>query len=69
MDKREAERFLRESNFFFKVKAFAECSSRHTSPGPERLGSYIDLDFAQSKAPRRFSQRNISPLRKSFFPA
>lgn len=33
MDEREAERFLRESNFFFKVKAFAKCVSRYTNPG------------------------------------
>lgn len=45
-DEREAERFLRESNFFFKVKAFAKCFSRYTSPGSERFGSYINLDFA-----------------------
>ena len=36
-DEREAERFLRESNFFFKVKA---------NPASERFGSYINLDFA-----------------------
>ena len=45
-DEREAERFLRESNFFFKVKAFAKCFSRYTSPSSERFGSYINLDFA-----------------------
>lgn len=45
-DEREAERFLRESNFFFKVKAFAKCFSRYTSPDSERFGSYINLDFA-----------------------
>ena len=45
-DEREAERFLRESNFFFKVKAFAKCFSRYTSPASERFGSYINLDFA-----------------------
>ena len=45
-DEREAERFLRESNFFFKVKAFAKCFSRYTNPGSERFGSYINLDFA-----------------------
>lgn len=46
MDEWEAERFLRESNFFFKVKAFAKCFSRYTNPGSERYGSYINLDFA-----------------------
>ena len=46
MDEWEAERFLRESNFFFKVKAFAKCFSRYTNPGSERYGSYIKLDFA-----------------------
>ncbi len=45
-DERGAERFLRESNFFFKVKASARCFSRYTSPGSERLGSHISLDFA-----------------------
>ena len=45
-DEREAERFLRESNFFFKVKAFAKCFSRYTNPDSERFGSYINLDFA-----------------------
>lgn len=45
-DEREAERFLRECNFFFKVKAFAKCFSRYTSPDSERFGSYINLDFA-----------------------
>ena len=39
-DEREAERFLRESNFFFKVKAFAKCFSRYTNPASERFGSY-----------------------------
>lgn len=45
-DERDAERFLRESNFFFKVKAFAKCFSRYTNPDSERFGSYINLDFA-----------------------
>lgn len=45
-NEREAERFLRESNFFFKVKAFAKCFSRYTNPDSERFGSYINLDFA-----------------------
>ena len=45
-DERDAERFLRESNFFFKVKAFAKCFSRYANPGSERFGSYINLDFA-----------------------
>lgn len=44
-DEREAERFLRESNFFFKVKAFATCFSRYTNPDSEHFGSYINLDF------------------------
>lgn len=46
MDERGAERFLRESSFFFKVKAFARCFSRYTNPGSERFGSYVNLDFA-----------------------
>lgn len=45
-DEWEAERFLRESNFFFKVKAFAKCFSRYTNPNSEHFGSYIGLDFA-----------------------
>lgn len=45
-DEREAERFLRESNFFFKVKAFAKCFSRYANPSSEHFGSYINLDFA-----------------------
>lgn len=45
-NEREAERFPRESNFFFKVKAFAKCFSRYSNPGSERFGSYISLDFA-----------------------
>lgn len=45
-DEREAERFLRESNFFFKVKAFAKCFSRYINPSSEHFGSYIGLDFA-----------------------
>ena len=45
-DERNAERFLRENNFFFKVKAFAKCFSRYTNPDSERFGSYINLDFA-----------------------
>ena len=46
MGERDAERFLRESNFFFKVKAFSKCFSRYTNPDSERFGSYINLDFA-----------------------
>lgn len=45
-DEREAERFLRESNFFFKVKVFAKCFSCYTNPSSEHFGSYINLDFA-----------------------
>ena len=45
-DEREAERFLRESNFFFKVEAFAKSFSRYTNPSSEHFGSYINLDFA-----------------------
>lgn len=45
-DEREAERFLRESNFFFKVEAFAKSFSRYTNPDSEHFGSYINLDFA-----------------------
>lgn len=45
-DEREAGRFLRESNFFFKVKTFAKCFFRNTNSSSERFGSYINLDFA-----------------------
>lgn len=45
-DEREAEMFLRESNFFFKVEAFAKSFSRYTNPDSEHFGSYINLDFA-----------------------
>ena len=45
-DERKAERLLRESYFFFKVKAFAKCFSRYTNPDSEHFGSYINLDFA-----------------------
>lgn len=38
--------FLRESNFFFKVEAFAKSFSRYTNPSSEHFGSYINLDFA-----------------------
>lgn len=38
--------FLRESNFFFKVEAFAKSFSRYTNPDSEHFGSYINLDFA-----------------------
>ena len=63
-DEREAERFLRESNFFFKVKAFAKCFSRYTNPGSERFGSYISLDFAylaSSRGSTTTSARRSSP--------
>lgn len=43
---REAERFLRESNFFFKVKTFAKRFSRYANPSSEHFDSYISLDFA-----------------------
>ena len=46
MGEREAEAFLRDSNFFFKVKAFARCFSRYSNPGSSSRGSYINLDFA-----------------------
>lgn len=45
-NERETERFLRESKFFFEVKAFAKRFSRYTSPDSEHFGSYIGLDFA-----------------------
>lgn len=46
ISEQDAENFLRESNFFFKVKAFAKCFSRYTNPASERFDSYINLDFA-----------------------
>lgn len=38
-DERDAERFLRESNFFFKVKAFAKCFSRYAN----HAGTELDV--------------------------
>ena len=64
-DERDAERFLRESNFFFKVKAFAKCFSRYTNPDSERFGSYINLDFAYLAEPTRLDQSSRSPATSS----
>ncbi len=38
--------FLRDKNFFFKVKAFAKCFSRYRDPTSENYGRYVNLDFA-----------------------
>lgn len=38
--------FLRDKNFFFKVKAFAKCFSTYRSPVSEGCGRYVNLDFA-----------------------
>ena len=38
--------FLRDKNFFFKVKAFAKCFSTYRSPASEGYGRYVNLDFA-----------------------
>ena len=46
MDELEAERFLRERNFFFKVKAFEKVFDRYENPERELFGQYLNLDFA-----------------------
>ncbi len=46
MDELEAERFLRERNFFFKVKAFEKVFDRYENPDHEFFGQYLNLDFA-----------------------
>lgn len=45
--------FLRDKNFFFKVKAFAKCFSRYRDPASENLGRYVNLDFAYLAELRR----------------
>ena len=42
----EAVAFLRNKNFFFKVKAFAKCFSRYRDPASAGHGRYVNLDFA-----------------------
>lgn len=46
MSPEHAVEFLRDKNFFFKVKAFAKCFSRYRGPVPENCGRYVNLDFA-----------------------
>ncbi len=46
MDPKDAVAFLRDKNFFFKVKAFAKCFSRYRDPASENYGHYVNLDFA-----------------------
>lgn len=46
MDELEAERFLRERNFFFKVKAFEKVFDKYENPEHEFFGRYLNLDFA-----------------------
>ena len=46
MDESEAEQFLRERNFFFKVKAFEKVFDKYTNPEHELFGQYLNLDFA-----------------------
>ena len=46
MDELEAERFLRERNFFFKVKAFEKVFDRYENLEHELFGQYLNLDFA-----------------------
>lgn len=42
----DAVAFLRDKNFFFKVKAFAKCFSRYRDPASPNHGRYVNLDFA-----------------------
>lgn len=46
MGPEDAIAFLRDKNFFFKVKTFAKCFSRYRDPASENLGRYVNLDFA-----------------------
>lgn len=46
MGPEDAIAFLRDKNFFFKVKAFAKCFSRYRDPASENHGRYVNLDFA-----------------------
>ena len=46
MDELEAEQFLRERNFFFKVKAFEKIFDKYDKPEHELFGKYLNLDFA-----------------------
>lgn len=46
MGPEDAIAFLRDKNFFFKVKAFAKCFSRYRDPTSENYGRYVNLDFA-----------------------
>lgn len=41
MDPEDAIAFLRDKNFFFKVKAFAKCFSRYRVPTSENYGRYV----------------------------
>lgn len=45
MSEADAEAFLRNRNFFFKVKAFDKCFSRYGDSDP-RSGRFVILDFA-----------------------
>lgn len=42
----EAERFLRDGNYFFKLKAFEKAFDKYENPSHPRFGQYVDLDFA-----------------------
>lgn len=46
MSPEDAIAFLRDKNFFFKIKAFAKCFSRYRDPTSENYGRYVNLDFA-----------------------
>ena len=46
MSPEDAVAFLRDKNFFFKVKAFAKCFSKYRDPASENYGRYVNLDFA-----------------------
>lgn len=46
IDGLEAERFLRERNYFFKVKVFEKVFDRYENPEHRLFGQYLNLDFA-----------------------
>lgn len=47
VSKQEAEDFLRNNNYFFKVKAYAKNYDKYTRG--EKTGKYLNLEFAYLK--------------------
>lgn len=45
MSPEDAIEFLRDKNFFFKVKAFAKCFSKYRDPASENYGRYVKPRF------------------------